>query len=176
MQRLSKYATTAVEGLFFLRCRCRGVILKTIAASQLVVRWVLYGRLKRNLVARVRLWREDFMCVIQWDYYSSCVKIRFQETDSEDCNRLRTLVCVCQWSVKCSHKSWVYESQIQTQSTVTLTWNNTYQLTYLWSRALLEEKPNLQLLTNFPEFYGTWRFITVFTRALHWSLSYFNII
>jgi hypothetical protein len=41
----------------------------------------------------VGLWREDFTCaVIQWDSYSSCVKIRCQETDSVDCNRLRTLV------------------------------------------------------------------------------------
>jgi hypothetical protein len=45
-------------------------------------------------------------------------------------------------------------------------------LTYLWSWALLEEKSNLQLLKNFPAFYGTRRFITVFTRALHWSLSW----
>jgi hypothetical protein len=29
----------------------------------------------------------------------------------------------------------------------------------------------VQLLKNFPAFYGTRRFITVFTRALHWSLS-----
>jgi hypothetical protein len=28
----------------------------------------------------------------------------------------------------------------------------------------------VQLLKNFPAFYGTRRFITVFTRALHWSL------
>jgi hypothetical protein len=28
----------------------------------------------------------------------------------------------------------------------------------------------VQLLKNFPEFYETRRFITVFTRALHWSL------
>jgi hypothetical protein len=30
----------------------------------------------------------------------------------------------------------------------------------------------VQLLKNFPAFYGTRRFITVFTRALHWSGSY----
>jgi hypothetical protein len=37
----------------------------------------------------------------------------------------------------------------------------------------LPEKPSVvQPLKNFPEFYGTWRFITVFTRALHWSLSW----
>jgi hypothetical protein len=29
----------------------------------------------------------------------------------------------------------------------------------------------VQLLKNFPAFYGTRRLITVFTRALHWSLS-----
>jgi hypothetical protein len=29
-----------------------------------------------------------------------------------------------------------------------------------------------QLLKNFPTFYGTRRFITVFTRALHWSVSW----
>jgi hypothetical protein len=37
--------------------------------------------------------------------------------------------------------------------------------------ALLEKLPTVQLLKNFPAFYGTRRFITVFTRALHWSLS-----
>jgi hypothetical protein len=44
-------------------------------------------------------------------------------------------------------------------------------LTHLWSWALLEKLPTVQLLKNFPIiFYGTRRFITVFTRALHWSL------
>jgi hypothetical protein len=36
---------------------------------------------------------------------------------------------------------------------------------------LLEEPPVVELLKHFPAFYWTWRFITVFTRALHWSLS-----
>jgi hypothetical protein len=40
-----------------------------------------------------------------------------------------------------------------------------------WSWALFEKPPIVQLLNNFPAFYGTRRFITVFTRALHWSLS-----
>jgi hypothetical protein len=40
-------------------------------------------------------------------------------------------------------------------------------LTYLRSWALLEKPPIEQPLKNFPAFYGTWRFITVFTRALH---------
>jgi hypothetical protein len=44
------------------------------------------------------------------------------------------------------------------------------RLSYLRSCAFLEEKPNLQLLKNIPAFYGTRRFITVFTKALHWSL------
>jgi hypothetical protein len=45
-------------------------------------------------------------------------------------------------------------------------------LTYSWSWALLQEPPNLQLLKNFPAFYRTRRFITVFTRALHRSISW----
>jgi hypothetical protein len=37
------------------------------------------------------------------------------------------------------------------------------------------EKPSVALLLkNFPTFYGTRRFITVFTRALHWFLSRIN--
>jgi hypothetical protein len=42
---------------------------------------------------------------------------------------------------------------------------------YLRSWALLQKLPIVQLLKNFPTFYRTRRFITVFTRALHWSLS-----
>jgi hypothetical protein len=45
-------------------------------------------------------------------------------------------------------------------------------LTHSWSWALLEKPPIVQLLKNFPAFYGTRRFITVFKRALHWSLSW----
>jgi hypothetical protein len=43
-------------------------------------------------------------------------------------------------------------------------------ITHSWSCALLEKPPIMQLLENFPAFYGTRRFITEFTRALHWSL------
>jgi hypothetical protein len=35
-----------------------------------------------------------------------------------------------------------------------------YSLTHLWSRALLETLPIVQLLENFSAFYGTRRFIT----------------
>jgi hypothetical protein len=38
--------------------------------------------------------------------------------------------------------------------------------------ALLEKPPIVQLLKNLPTFYGTRRFITMFPRALHWSLSW----
>jgi hypothetical protein len=41
-----------------------------------------------------------------------------------------------------------------------------------WSWALLEKLPIVQLLKHFPEMYGTQRFTTVFTRALHWCLSW----
>jgi hypothetical protein len=39
------------------------------------------------------------------------------------------------------------------------------------SCAFIEKPPILQILKNFPAFYGTRRFITVFTRALHWFPS-----
>jgi hypothetical protein len=48
----------------------------------------------------------------------------------------------------------------------------THSLTHSWSWTLLEKLPILQQLKNFPAFYGTRRFITAFTRALHWSLSW----
>jgi hypothetical protein len=41
-----------------------------------------------------------------------------------------------------------------------------------WSWALIEKPSVVQLLKKFPAFYGTQRFITLFTRALHWSLSW----
>jgi hypothetical protein len=40
----------------------------------------------------------------------------------------------------------------------------------------LPHPPIVQLLKNFPAFYGIWRFITVFTKALHWSLSWIRSI
>jgi hypothetical protein len=54
------------------------------------------------------------------------------------------------------------------------TYRQLYSKTWLTSRslALLEKPPVTQLLKNFPPFYKTRRFITVFTRALHWSLSW----
>jgi hypothetical protein len=40
-----------------------------------------------------------------------------------------------------------------------------------WNWALLDETPPVQLLKNFPAFYGPRRFITVLKIVLHWSLS-----
>ena len=51
----------------------------------------------------------------------------------------------------------------------------TYLLTYLltpWSRVLLEKLASLQLVKNFPAFYGTRRFLTALTSARHLSLSW----
>jgi hypothetical protein len=45
-----------------------------------------------------------------------------------------------------------------------------------WSWVLLEKPPIVQPLKNFPAFYGIRRFITVFTRSLHWSLSWASSI
>jgi hypothetical protein len=42
---------------------------------------------------------------------------------------------------------------------------NRWGFTHSWSRTLI-----VQLLKNFPAFYGTQSFIAVFTRAFHWSL------
>jgi hypothetical protein len=41
----------------------------------------------------------------------------------------------------------------------------------LMELSLLEKLPIVQALKKFPAFYGTKRFITVFTRVIHWSLS-----
>jgi hypothetical protein len=38
--------------------------------------------------------------------------------------------------------------------------------------ALLEKPPVAQLLKDFSKFYGTRRFITLFTIAFHWSISW----
>jgi hypothetical protein len=42
--------------------------------------------------------------------------------------------------------------------------------------ALLEKPPVAQPPKTFPKFYGTRKFITVFSAALHWSINPINII
>jgi hypothetical protein len=49
-------------------------------------------------------------------------------------------------------------------------------LTHSWNWALLEKPPLVHLLKNFPTFYGTRRFISMFTRAVHLSLSWVRSI
>jgi hypothetical protein len=44
-----------------------------------------------------------------------------------------------------------------------------------WSR-VLEKIIVTQLVRNFPAIYGTWRFIAMFKRARHWSLSWARCI
>jgi hypothetical protein len=72
-----------------------------MSASYLQERSVESSAVKR----RIYVWYVE--CVIQWDCYSSYVKIRCQEKANGDCNRLRMLFFVCQWSVNRSHESWV---------------------------------------------------------------------
>jgi len=58
--------------------------------------------------------------------------------------------------------------------TYLLTYLLTYILTYIltpWSTVLLEKLTGLQLVKKFSAFYGTRKFITVFTNARHLSLS-----
>jgi hypothetical protein len=102
------------------RCYKQGVRFLAVKRRQEVgVKWPRVSCKKAQL--KVRFWREDFMCaavqwymecVIQWDYYSSYIKIRCQETATGECNILRILVGVCQWPVTCSHESWVYKWSI----------------------------------------------------------------
>jgi hypothetical protein len=56
------------------------------------------------------------------------------------------------------HSNWIYCSY--------------FGLTHSWPWALLEKLPIVQLLKNFPQFYANRKFITVFTRARPWSLSW----
>jgi hypothetical protein len=57
------------------------------------------------------------------------------------------------------------------KQTTTTTRLGRQSITYLWSWALLENLSIVQPLKNFPALYGIRRLITVFTTALHWSLS-----
>jgi hypothetical protein len=72
-------------------------------------RGVPYRKLwRKELVARVWLWREDFMCDI-----CGVVKICCQETASGDCNRLRTILCVCVSDCVLTWSNVVNKSKIQ---------------------------------------------------------------
>jgi len=45
-----------------------------------------------------------------------------------------------------------------------------------WCKVLLEKLTGSQVVKKFPTFYGTWRFITTFTSALHLYLSWASLI
>jgi hypothetical protein len=45
-----------------------------------------------------------------------------------------------------------------------------------WKRVLHKKLIATQLVKKFPSFYGTRRFITMFTRSRHWSLSWVTLI
>jgi hypothetical protein len=111
---------TTIEMLCFLHGPCRGVIKGQRSLSQLSFDASLRiyeigsrGTELRNwgnriiesssVELKVWLWKEHFLyavvqwylaCVIQWDCYSSCIKIRCQESASGACIELRTLMDV----------------------------------------------------------------------------------
>jgi hypothetical protein len=66
----------------------------------------------------------------------------------------------------------VLRAQLSSNKATELYRIEVYSLTHSWSWALLEKLPTVQPFKKFPAFYRTRRFITMFTRALHWSLSW----
>jgi hypothetical protein len=78
------------------------------------------------------------------------------------------------WSVRAAAGShtwdytWLYDKACCAQHRVKA---HSIRFPTPWARDLLEKPPVAQLLKDFPTFCGTRRFITVFTRALYWSLS-----
>jgi len=68
----------------------------------------------------------------------------------------------------------MFRPQLLWTSDVTFVHSHTHTAVILltpWSRVLLEKLTVTQLVKKFSAFYGTRRFITVFTTALHWSVS-----
>jgi hypothetical protein len=86
----------------------------------------------------------NISCILQWDFIESC----FNKNS---------------WELSCRKNVIFTSGQIET-SELKLE-------AEVVATAFLKKPPIVQLL-KFPEFYGTRWFITVFTRALHWSLSW----
>ena len=86
----------------------------------------------------------------------------------------------CPWRcTQSTSKHARYRGHNYTQVLFVLYLKVTYLITYLltpWSRVLLEKQTGLQLVKNFPAFYGTRRFITALTSARHLSLSWASSI
>jgi hypothetical protein len=79
----------------------------------------------------------------------------------------------CFFFVECCHDTLVQDRNflfIRNHLPISFCAND--PLTHSWSWALHEKLLIVQLLQNFTAFYGTRKFITVFTKALHWSLSW----
>jgi hypothetical protein len=84
-------------------------------------------------------------------------------------------------SSQCSNRVTKHEterlgSKLLTLTKLLLTANPMYYLLTPWSRVLPEKLKRRELLKKFPEFYGTRRFITAFTKARHLSLSRARLI
>jgi hypothetical protein len=71
-----------------------------------------------------------------------------------------------------NHFQIIYNSSFACRPTIRCCVKEILTSHFMELRALLEKPPVVQLFKNVPALYGTRRFITVFTRALHWSLSW----
>jgi hypothetical protein len=86
-------------------------------------------------------------------------------------------VCVCMrgghavW-LMCRIQRFVNEIQRRTASKIIATFRKFTSLTQSMDMRILETPPVAQPLRNFPKFYWTRKFITVFKRANYWSLSW----
>ena len=78
-------------------------------------------------------------------------------------------------TVGCYSPHHVFEAPIGTANENTNARSITYLLTP-WSTVLLENLTGFQLLKKLPSFYGTRKFITVFTSARHMFLSWASSI
>jgi hypothetical protein len=122
IERLRKHVCTTIEGLCVLRGPCRGVILKTSEATQLMDKSSVREAVKKGVscksTAAKRFYASYVDCVIEWDFYSSCVRIPCQETTSGGCNRMRTqarvsVICKCNYE---SYINVVNKSKTQSKS------------------------------------------------------------
>jgi hypothetical protein len=74
----------------------------------------------------------------------SAFESRYQATASRVCNRLGILVCAWQWSVWCSHESWVYKWSINRVTTS----NPICSHSYTWHYVRIYESHILLLCTQ----------------------------
>ena len=70
----------------------------------------------------------------------------------------------CETCIRCMHQAHALKYTVSNPT------HSSYLLTP-WSRVLLEKLASLQLVKKFPAFYGTRRFLTALTSAIHMSVS-----